>query len=240
MRLDCALRTVLCVLASIALTGCSRFAERTSIGEGPRSGLPSNFETLFSQNCSGCHGANGQGGASIPLSDPVYQSIVSDGVLRDTIANGRQGSNMPAFAQNAGGMLKDDEINALVTGMRREWAKRGGLNTAPPPPPYKAANGGDAERGAKAYSFYCAECHGEVGQTTGKAGSILDSSFLQLIDDQSLRTLVIVGRPEFQAPDWRANVPGHPMSDQEITDVVAFLSARRPQTSGASGRQGGQ
>jgi hypothetical protein len=34
------------------------------------------------------------------------------------------------------------------------------------------------------------------------------------------------------APDWRANVPGKPMSDQEITDVVAWLTSRRVQNPG--------
>jgi cytochrome c oxidase cbb3-type subunit 3/ubiquinol-cytochrome c reductase cytochrome c subunit len=34
------------------------------------------------------------------------------------------------------------------------------------------------------------------------------------------------------APDWRGNVPGHPMTDQEITDVVAWLATRRAQNPG--------
>jgi hypothetical protein len=38
-----------------------------------------------------------------------------------------------------------------------------------------------------------------------------------------------VGRPELGAPDWRGNVPGKPMSDQEITDVVAWLASHRNQ-----------
>jgi hypothetical protein len=38
------------------------------------------------------------------------------------------------------------------------------------------------------------------------------------------------GRRELGAPDWRGNVPGKPMSDQEVTDVVAWLASRRVQT----------
>jgi cytochrome c oxidase cbb3-type subunit III len=38
---------------------------------------------------------------------------------------------------------------------------------------------------------------------------------------------VITGRPELGAPDWRGNVPGKPMSEQEITDVVAWLVSQR-------------
>jgi len=56
----------------------------------------------------------------------------------------------------------------------------------------------------------------------------VDKPYLSLITDQGLRTIVITGRPDFDAPDWRNNVPGHPMSDQEITDVVAWLAWQRP------------
>jgi hypothetical protein len=56
----------------------------------------------------------------------------------------------------------------------------------------------------------------------------VDESFLNLVSDQYLRTIVIVGRPELGAPDWRGNVPGKPMSQQDVSDVVAWLSAQRP------------
>jgi hypothetical protein len=34
--------------------------------------------------------------------------------------------------------------------------------------------------------------------------------------------VVITGRPDLRAPDWRGNVPGKPMSDQESLQVVVF------------------
>jgi hypothetical protein len=57
---------------------------------------------------------------------------------------------------------------------------------------------------------------------------VTNGSYLSLISDQGLRTIVIVGRPDFGAPDWRGNVPGRPMTNQEITDVVSWLSSQRP------------
>jgi len=57
---------------------------------------------------------------------------------------------------------------------------------------------------------------------------VTNASYLSLISDQGLRTIVITGRPDFGAPDWRGNVPHRPMTDQEISDVVAWLSSRRP------------
>jgi cytochrome c oxidase cbb3-type subunit 3 len=59
------------------------------------------------------------------------------------------------------------------------------------------------------------------------ASSIVDGSYLALVSDQGLRTVVIVGRPELGAPDWRGNVPGKPMSSQDVSDVVAWLASQR-------------
>ena len=55
----------------------------------------------------------------------------------------------------------------------------------------------------------------------------MEPSFLALLTDQELRTLVVVGRPDLGAPDWRNNVPGKPMTSQEISDVVAWLASQR-------------
>ncbi len=77
------------------------------------------------------------------------------------------------------------------------------------------------------FGTYCASCHGSEGGGTRKGSAITNDSFMALVSDQALRTIVITGRPELGAPDWRGNVPGRPMTDQEITDVVAWLASRR-------------
>ena len=70
------------------------------------------------------------------------------------------------------------------------------------------------------------------GRGGNKASSIVDGSYLALVSDQQLRTIVIAGRPELGAPDWRGDVEGRPMSAQEISDVVAWLSSQRPKFPG--------
>src|SRR5262249_30605438 len=91
-----------------------------------------------------------------------------------------------------------------------------------------ATTAGNAAQGKAVYATFCASCHGSDGQAGPKAGSVTDPAYLNLISDQGLRTIVIAGRPDFGAPDWRSNVPGRPMTDQEISDVVAWLSSQRP------------
>jgi cytochrome c oxidase cbb3-type subunit 3 len=189
------------------------------------------FNTLYAQNCAGCHGARGRGGASIALANPVYLAIVDETVLRNVVANGVQGTSMPAFAQRAGGMLTDEQINAITSGIFSHWGHKQVLDGANPPS-YAAKAAGNVDHGQVAFGTYCASCHGSEGRGTPKGSAITNDSFLALVSDQGLRTVVIAGKPELGAPDWRGNVPGQPMTDQEITDVVAWLASRRAQNPG--------
>jgi cytochrome c oxidase cbb3-type subunit 3 len=191
------------------------------------------FDFLYARNCSGCHGPDGKGGVAIGLGDPVYLTIADDAVIRRVTSSGVAGTSMPAFAQHSGGMLTDEQINVVVSGIRSRWAKPGGNPGAvrdAAVPPYAAPSPGDPKRGLTAYGVYCSSCHGQDGHG-GKASSIVDASYLALASDQYLRTTVIVGRPELGAPDWRGDVPGKPMSPDDVSDVVAWLAAQRPQIS---------
>jgi mono/diheme cytochrome c family protein len=160
----------------------------------------------------------------------VFLAIADDDLIRRTAANGVHGTPMPAFAQSAGGMLTDKQVDALVRGIR-SWAKPEALKDTTLPP-YSAPAPGDAQRGADAYRTYCSSCHGLNGRGGSKASSIVDGSFLALVSDQQLRTIVIAGRPELGAPDWRGDIEGRPMPAQDISDVVAWLSSQRTQFPG--------
>jgi mono/diheme cytochrome c family protein len=151
--------------------------------------------------------------------------------MRRVIANGIHGTSMSAFAQSAGGMLTDKQIDVITSGIFSTWSRKGIL-AGNNPPSYAANNAGNATHGELVYGTYCASCHGSDGQGGPKASAITNHSFLALVSDQELRTIVIAGRPELGAPDWRGNVPGKPMTDQEITDVVAWLASRRVQNPG--------
>src|SRR5260370_32891811 len=127
-------------------------------------------------------------------------------------------------------MLTDMQINALVRGIR-SWARPEALRDTNLPP-YSAEPPGNPVRGANVFATFCSACHGPNGGGTKKASSIVNGTYLALVSDQELRTIVIAGRPELGAPDWRSNLPGRPMSAQEISDVVAWLAAQRPQFPG--------
>jgi len=190
-----------------------------------------NFATLYAENCAACHGAEGRGGAAIALANSVYLAIADDEVIRKVITSGSKGTAMAAFAQSAGGMLTDEQISVITKGIRSHWDKHAFLY-ADAVPSYAPKSAGDIRRGDVAYKTFCESCHGPDGTGTHKGSAITNDSFLALVNDQELRTIVITGRPELGAPDWRGNVPGRPMSDQEITDVVAWLASHRVQNPG--------
>jgi cytochrome c oxidase cbb3-type subunit III len=194
------------------------------------------FAILYSENCAGCHGVEGRGGAAIAVADPVYLAIAYDASIRKAIDNGVRGTAMPAFAQSAGGMLTDKQIEVITSGIRSRWGRPGFLASANPPS-YAAKSVGNPSQGAAAYRTFCESCHGPSGRGGPKGSSITDRSFLALASDQYLRTIVITGRPELGAPDWRADVPGKPMTDQEITDVVAWLASQRTQNSDSASNE---
>lgn len=223
---------VTAVLAALLLWGCGSPHGQPRPGSetlAPKDVL--DFATLFSENCAGCHGAEGRGGAALALANPIYLAIADDAAIHKVITKGIPGTAMAAFAESAGGMLTDKQVDVLANGIRSQWGRPGVLDGANPPS-YAAKSPGNRSQGEAGYKTYCKSCHGPGGRGGAKGSSITDDSFLALLTDQELRTLVIVGRPELGAPDWRGNVPGKPMSDQEITDVVAWLASRRSQDPG--------
>jgi mono/diheme cytochrome c family protein len=189
------------------------------------------FTILYAENCAGCHGTDGHGGAAIALANPVYLAIADEAAMRKVIAQGVRGTSMPAFARSSGGMLADKQLDVIMTEIRARWA-RPGILAGVEAPSYAAKSAGDAARGELAYKTYCESCHGAEGRGGKKGSTITDAAFLALVSDQGLRTVVITGRPELNAPDWRGDVPGKPMSEQEVTDVVAWLASKRLQNPG--------
>ena len=214
----------------LAATGCSHIPGRPAPGpEVVRPEQVLDFPTLYKQNCTACHGEAGKNGAAIPLANPVYLSIAGEDQIRQIIANGVAGKLMPPFAKSAGGMLTDEQVAALADGILREWGKPN-LLAGQNPPPYAAAIPGDVTRGQQVFTASCARCHGATGEgmQTGasKQGSIVDPSYLALISDQSLRSIILAGLPDRDMPDWR-NDSAQPLTDQQVTDIVAWLASHR-------------
>jgi cytochrome c oxidase cbb3-type subunit III len=183
------------------------------------------FDRLYKQNCSACHGESGSGGPALDLANPKYQALVDDASLRRWITSGMPGTQMPAFGESAGGFLTPRQVDVLVAGMRARWNQEGHSGAADMPP-YSSDVPGNAEHGQNIVQVSCSFCH-QQGQR-----KITDASYLSLVSDQSLRTIVIAGRHDLGHPDWRQVRRGQPLTDQDVSDVIAYLHSLRSDTPG--------
>src|SRR4051812_8315540 len=146
------------------------------------------FDRLYKENCSACHGENGSGGPALDLANPNYQALVDDASLRRWITSGMPGTEMAAFGESAGGFLTPQQVDTLVAGMRSRWARAD--QKVHDMPPYSSNTIGAAEQGHEIFKVNCSSCH-QQGQK-----KITDTSYLALMSDQSLRAIVIAGRPD--------------------------------------------
>jgi len=203
----------------LLLFGCGDHVEQYTMPD-----QVTDFTALFEGNCAGCHGHDGRLGAARPLNDPVFLAVVGK-QLRQIITNGVPKTPMPAFGKTAGGDLTDQQIAILTDQIIQRWSRPRDF-TAVALPPY-SADLGDAKAGANVFRTHCVSCHGEEGGGGPKAGSVVDLSYLALVSDQSLRSDVIAGRSDRGAPDWRSASTGHPLTQPEISNVVAWISGHR-------------
>ena len=208
----------------LSLSGCDQLPGKPK--ESDRWQPPEaekDFKVLFAANCQACHSSANTVGPSISMHDGLYVAVIPPETLRQVIAEGVKSSLMPGFSQKQGGDLTDEQIDILVKGIE-DWGKSQNVNRESLPP--YAASPGDVSQGANVYNQYCASCHGQAG-TGGKSGSIVDPDYLHLVSDQYLRSVVIAGRAELGMPNYQYMVPGKPMSNEDIANVVAWLSSHR-------------
>ena len=184
------------------------------------------FKTLYRTNCIGCHGEDGKNGPGRILNDPLYLAVLPKDTLKQILTYGRAGTAMPAWARSQGGPLSERQINALVEGIEKNWARSQDFSQENLPA-YTAKVSGHSDAGKKVFARSCFMCHGKGAAV----GPVTDPGYLSLVSDQVLRTSVIVGRSDLGMPDYRTLKMGRPLSDEEIADVVAYLVSLRPHDS---------
>lgn len=99
--------------------------------EGPRradalasqqSALVATGGQLWGLNCASCHGLNGEGVDAPALNSQQFLTSVADEQIHGIIAGGIPGTEMPAWWNEFGGALTDQQIAAVVAFLR-SWEK---------------------------------------------------------------------------------------------------------------------
>lgn len=189
---------------------------------------PQPAEQLYQTYCFVCHGDGTYGRWEktfqrfIPAIRGTLAATATREYLETQIAQGRPGTQMPAWHLQAGGLLPE-EITALAEYLRSSAPS---IATRVPTLRTAAVARGDAVRGHVLFLRNCAGCHGVAG-TGGVAPELANPVFLRAADDSFLATTIRNGRaatamPAFQRPD------GAGLSDAEIADIIAFLRSLAP------------
>ena len=93
--------SILVVLVMMPGTGFSQPASRSG-------------QQLFTHYCAVCHGSTGEGASGPDLTNPLWQSSITDQELGNTVRNGIRGTAMPAFSAR----LQPAEVQLLIEHLR--------------------------------------------------------------------------------------------------------------------------
>jgi mono/diheme cytochrome c family protein len=143
---------------------------------------------IYVLHCSSCHGVQGQGIDAPPLRDSQYVGTKSKQEVFSTIADGRTGTEMPAWLVTNGGSLTDVEISRVIaylctwqgvpplptsTPVPEEPTETPLPPDAPTPEPAQpslpggpgpaASLAGEVDRGQSGFGLFCAVCHSAEG-----------------------------------------------------------------------------
>jgi cytochrome c oxidase cbb3-type subunit 3 len=88
--------------------------EPLDLSSAPISGDTSLGGKIYAEQCSDCHGENGEGNVGPAIGNPAMLALTTDAFLKYAIENGRDGTQMPAFGKS----LSNDEINAVTAFLR--------------------------------------------------------------------------------------------------------------------------
>jgi mono/diheme cytochrome c family protein len=189
---------------------------------------------LYAENCSVCHGLNGEGIAATPaLNNPALKTMSFEDIYK-TISRGRYQTAMPAWAIEDGGPLSDYQIDELVLLIAYgDWQETGdrviNLGLAPLIPFTtepdlalfaKVANLPDGETLQNAITLFagsCVACHGADGVGTGIAPALNDLDTREKTTEELTRT-VTYGNAGTLMTGW-SNV----LTPDQINSLVTLI-----------------
>lgn len=171
-------------------------------------------ETLYLESCASCHGEAGLGGVGPALNSKPLLTSISDQQLFGLIRTGVPGTGMPAWGQDFGGPITDEEIRQLVAYIRA-WEETAGEPAVATPLP-------DPNRGAQIFEAICFACHGTQGFGTDQGPALNDRTLLTNFDDDWFRETITQGRPSQGMPTW-----GTVLSPSDLDDLVALIGLWR-------------
>jgi len=190
---------------------------------GPEGNIWAEGMQTYANNCTICHGINGEGSElGVSLNNPEVREIDRGELIR-TISEGVPGTMMIGW-DNA---LEPTEIESLVAFLQNWDVIEGQGLALTPPEPIRIDLDNPEEvlaLGERIFNTTCSACHGENG--SGGTGPALNS--LQLLTgktDEQIESTIINGghRPNSSMPAF-----GDRMTSVEIGAIVDYIRAWEP------------
>jgi mono/diheme cytochrome c family protein len=175
-------------------------------------GDPHAGRAIYAQNCSSCHGRNGEGGIGVVLNSHSVLAIASDEYLAQTIIEGRPDTAMPSWRD-----LNARQISDVIAYLRTWHPQRNDLEGTLS----LLANSGTsgdvtAAIGQTLFNANCVACHGASGE--GDLGpSLASQEFLGIVSDTYLYEAIAHGRPGTGMPAWRH------LADRDVASLIMHL-----------------
>jgi len=168
---------------------------------------------LYKKYCSMCHGPDGNGylaDEAISLSNQDYLKSASDDYIIQGILRGRPGTAMPAWEKDKGGILTDEDAEAILVFIRT-WQTEASVELK------SMTVEGNAENGAQVFERWCAACHGKYA-SGGKAVELDNPVFQETATDAFIRYAIENGRRNSQMSAYK-NI----LSAGNIDDVISYI-----------------
>lgn len=176
-------------------------------GDGP---------SLYTANCSSCHGKGGEGGKGPMLRKEGLLRTVGTGYFIRSIRYGRPILGCPSFE----GRLNDADMSAIASHIK-SWQEGKDLE----------APSGDVlplytKRGERLFTL-CGGCHGLEGE--GAMGPpLLDPGLLLSISDTELRRTIMWGRPGTPMKGYLKDMGGLAvLTPGEIDEIISYMRFRQ-------------
>jgi cytochrome c oxidase cbb3-type subunit 3/ubiquinol-cytochrome c reductase cytochrome c subunit len=200
------------VLISVSADPDALFADQAADEITPQN-ISEKGSALYENYCAMCHGPEGNGylaDEANALSNPDFLKSASDDYIIQGILRGRPGTAMSAWGKDKGGILSDEDAEAILAFIRT-W------QTEPPVKLNNAPLKGDSENGIQEFERWCAACHGKYGEG-GKAAQLKNQVFLETASDAFIRYTIENGRRNTQMSAYK-NI----LSAGDIDDVISYL-----------------
>lgn len=171
--------------------------------------------TIYAENCSACHNANGSGTLIAPAIDTLEVREIPQEELIKVINNGIPGTLMTSW-QNS---LSQDQIISVANLIYR-WPEviQSGIEfpetgmAALPSSPEMIADG------ERLFQIACQACHGSDAYGTRMAPALNNQIFLTQTPDAAIYQIIAGGVTQTLMPAW-----GSRLTDYDIQTLVAYF-----------------